>query len=140
MGRVIAFDVVGKPEPKGSTRAVVTRRKDGHLAASVYADNPRSRPWQDAIGWSAKAAVKGTRLVGPVFLSLSFYVARPKRGGDHLPTRKPDLDKLIRAVLDGLTGAAYDDDSQVVAVSARKEYGTPPRVAILAAEMREESC
>ena len=36
---------------------------------------------------------------------------------------KPDLDKLIRAVLDGLTGVAYVDDSQVILIQATKTYG-----------------
>jgi len=36
---------------------------------------------------------------------------------------KPDIDKLCRAVLDALTGIAYADDSQVVALDASKVYG-----------------
>ena len=34
--------------------------------------------------------------------------------------QRPDLDKLIRSTLDGLTGAVFVDDSQVVAVHASK--------------------
>lgn len=37
-------------------------------------------------------------------------------------TVKPDTDKLIRSTLDALTGVAYDDDSQVVNISACKIY------------------
>jgi Holliday junction resolvase RusA-like endonuclease len=40
-----------------------------------------------------------------------------------MPTVPPDLDKLIRAVLDGLTGVAYKDDGQVVKITAVKIYG-----------------
>jgi Holliday junction resolvase RusA-like endonuclease len=34
----------------------------------------------------------------------------------------PDLDKLIRAVGDSLTGTVITDDSRIVRISARKLY------------------
>ena len=37
-------------------------------------------------------------------------------------TKPPDLDKLIRAVLDALTGRAYDDDAQVIDIVAMKVW------------------
>jgi len=38
-------------------------------------------------------------------------------------TKMPDLDKLVRAVCDGLTDAGiWDDDSQVIRLIARKDY------------------
>ena len=40
-----------------------------------------------------------------------------------MPSVAPDLDKLIRAVLDGLTAIAYVDDGQVVSIVAEKAYG-----------------
>ena len=61
---------------------------------------------------------------GPVLLDLTFVLPRPKslpkRVSYHL--KKPDVDKLARCVLDGLTGVVYRDDSQVVTVSAHKRY------------------
>lgn len=50
--------------------------------------------------------------------------------GDLLPTRKPDVDNIIKAVLDALNGVAYKDDASVVEVSCRKLYGTLPRVEV----------
>lgn len=43
------------------------------------------------------------------------------------PTVKPDVDNIIKIVLDGLNGTAYADDKQVIHVSASKKYtqGTP---------------
>jgi Holliday junction resolvase RusA-like endonuclease len=38
-------------------------------------------------------------------------------------TQRPDLDKLVRAVLDALTGHVYGDDKQVTAISAVKIWG-----------------
>ena len=35
---------------------------------------------------------------------------------------KPDIDNLIKSILDGLNGIAYEDDSQIVKVNATKKY------------------
>lgn len=39
-----------------------------------------------------------------------------------LPTKKPDSDNIIKAVLDALNGSAYEDDSQIVQVMCQKYY------------------
>lgn len=49
--------------------------------------------------------------------------------GDIMPTR-PDLDNVIKIILDGLNGAAYVDDEQVHMISAEKTYGDEPKVEI----------
>lgn len=41
---------------------------------------------------------------------------------EELPTKKPDTDNIIKAVLDALNGTAYEDDSQVVQVMCVKYY------------------
>lgn len=50
--------------------------------------------------------------------------------GSLLPAKKPDIDNLVKAVLDALNGIAYDDDGQVVEVSARKVYTESPAVKV----------
>ena len=46
------------------------------------------------------------------------------------PAKKPDIDNLIKAVMDALNGVAYDDDNQVIELSAKKVYAPKPYVAI----------
>lgn len=46
------------------------------------------------------------------------------------PTKKPDVDNLAKAVMDGLNGVAWADDSQVVRISIYKEYAKEPYVYI----------
>jgi Holliday junction resolvase RusA-like endonuclease len=48
---------------------------------------------------------------------------------------KPDIDKLSRSVLDAITGGIVKDDSQVIILNARKEYGDKPGVLIRVAEI-----
>lgn len=43
-------------------------------------------------------------------------------------TKKPDVDNLVKAVLDALNGVAWEDDSQIVRLSASKEYSSEPYV------------
>jgi Holliday junction resolvase RusA-like endonuclease len=47
-----------------------------------------------------------------------------------LPTVRPDADKLLRAILDALTGVGYADDSQVVQAAIMKAYGPWERVTV----------
>jgi Holliday junction resolvase RusA-like endonuclease len=42
--------------------------------------------------------------------------------GRERPTKKPDIDNIIKAYLDGMNGIVYLDDTQVVRVSAKKVY------------------
>jgi Holliday junction resolvase RusA-like endonuclease len=53
------------------------------------------------------------------------------------PTKKPDCDNIIKAVLDALNGVAYYDDSQVVKICIRKRYDTNPRTIIEIIELKE---
>ena len=38
------------------------------------------------------------------------------------PTKKPDIDNILKTVMDGLNGVAYNDDAQVVLLHGRKKY------------------
>lgn len=38
------------------------------------------------------------------------------------PDVRPDIDNIVKIVMDALNGIAYDDDSQVVEIKARKIY------------------
>lgn len=69
---------------------------------------------------------------GPVRIDLTFGLPKPKSAPKSRrvwPDKRPDLDKLIRSVLDSLTHIVFQDDSQIVEINASKDYG-PPGVAI----------
>jgi Holliday junction resolvase RusA-like endonuclease len=74
-------------------------------------------------------------MLGPVRVEVDFYLPRPKTvkvKDRELPIVPPDLDKLCRSLLDGLSqglvtgkvgdGIIYGDDSQVTELIARKHY------------------
>jgi len=92
-------------------------------------------PWREAVRAETQR-VALIPLAGAVSVNVDFYMPRPashfRTGRNaHLlrdqapehPIGKPDLDKLVRAVLDGLTmGGAWKDDSQVVKMDVTKLY------------------
>ena len=83
-------------------------------------------PWQDAIQRVA-FLTRGhqERLDEPVTLTLTFFLPRPPSVPKSrlAPHTKPDLDKLVRAVLDAMTKAGiYKDDSRVVSMTVHKRY------------------
>ena len=124
--------VRGVPAAQGSKRHVGNGRMDEM--------SKRLGPWRAAI---AEAIVEWQRdpiLSGPVAVSLTFTMPRPKshygtgRNADRLKPNAPDwvstavgdIDKLCRAVLDAITEAgAWRDDSQVALLSAYRLYGAP---------------
>lgn len=46
-----------------------------------------------------------------------------------LPPGKPDIDNILKVVLDGLNGIAYGDDKQVVLAQCKKVYADTTRPA-----------
>lgn len=76
-----------------------------------------------------------------VSLSIRFYLTRPKKipkDFPEYPGKRPDIDNLIKTVLDALNGLAYEDDKQVIKIKARKEWSpTPEGVGYTVIEVRE---
>jgi Holliday junction resolvase RusA-like endonuclease len=60
---------------------------------------------------------------------------RLAREGKIRPAVKPDIDNLVKAILDALNGGiAYEDDKQIVELTAVKLYGDP-RTEIMLEEL-----
>ena len=119
----LTFTVLGEPIPKGSTKAFYVPKLK---RAIVTHDNPRTRTWAQQVLEAAVAAYgNAAPLDGPVVLTLRFYLPKPKSAPKRVvdQVKKPDLDKLVRALKDGLTRAGvYHDDAQVVATVATKQF------------------
>lgn len=132
--------VHGTPVPKGSARAFWNKRAQKIIVQQSNRD--RQRPWASAVA----DAVLNTGTVcapsgQPVFIGLTFVFSRPKKHfrGKAMTLRedapsvhvtKPDVDKLIRCVLDAMTGIVFADDCQAQIVEATKVYGDRPGCAI----------
>lgn len=120
------FVVYGVPAPKGSMRAFMPK---GARFPVVTHDSKRTKPWQEAIVSAAHEAMTGPPMQGPVSVVIQFLLPRPKSTPKRVgyPIKKPDLDKLVRTVLDGMTRAGiFRDDAQVVSLCVTKNFGTVP--------------
>lgn len=89
------------------------------------------KPWREVVAWEGKI-VMGSRppMIGPLAVHMTFSLSRPKSHATLsdppvFVTRTPDLDKLVRAVGDALTGIVWKDDSHISRIQAEKCYGYP---------------
>ncbi len=144
---MITLDILGTPAPKGSSRAFMNRSTGrAVLAPGGSAVNAlKIKAWSTSVREQALLALP-EQCVEPVFVNtplvvvIVFRMARPsghwgkgKNAGKisskaaAAPMSKPDIDKLVRATLDALTGLVFDDDSRISQLSAVKEWAMPGR-------------
>ena len=50
--------------------------------------------------------------------------------GEIRPTKKPDMDNVVKIIADSLNQVAYRDDTQIVDCQCRKFYSDRPRVEV----------
>ncbi len=121
----VEFEVRGMPGPQGSKRHV------GH--GVMIESSKKVAPWREAVKYAAlevrqKLKAAGARNVceGPVEVSLTFTLPKPKSAPKRTrtyPSKKPDLDKLIRSTFDALTQVGLiEDDARVIGTHAWKVF------------------
>jgi Holliday junction resolvase RusA-like endonuclease len=72
--------------------------------------------------WEAKAQWKGKPLEGDIEVSITLYFGTKRRA---------DLDNFNKLSLDGLTGVAYLDDSQIAKLTIERGYDKlKPRIEV----------
>jgi len=130
--REIEFRVLGLPIAQGS------KNQFGGESSKFL------KPWRNDIKVAAFEQMNGEPpWAGPVQLRATFVFPRPqshyrtgKRAGEvkaNAPgwkTSAPDLDKLMRAIGDAMTGVVYRDDAQIVSSAESKIWGQNPGVVI----------
>lgn len=125
----VDFIVEGKPVPKGRPRHATHNGRTWEYTPKTTLDYERKvrEAFLEQNQSVHKDACIGIRII--------FYMPIPKgtskkqvqkMSGD-MHRKKPDLDNLIKSVLDGLNGVAYTDDSLLGKVEASKVY-CPPHI------------
>jgi crossover junction endodeoxyribonuclease RusA len=136
--------VVGLPKGMGSAKAVPTNanwRNVPGVRWKVVDNSHATDEWQRQVESAAKTACFGQEPIdGPCVVQMTFSLPRPashfgtgrnaevlKPGAPEYPVGHGcgDLDKLVRAVGDALTGVVYVDDALIVNLHAWKRYGAP---------------
>lgn len=119
------FFIPGLPQPQGSKTAVVRNGRAVLLDGRRGPARQAFARWRQAV--ADAAAEQGARFDEAVLVGLAFRLPKPSS----LPRRRwlsstrPDVDKLARAVLDGLTeGGLLADDGRVAVLHASKRLVT----------------
>jgi Holliday junction resolvase RusA-like endonuclease len=144
VNKVLTFSVPGVPTPKGRPR--MTRRGRVYTPAKTVAYERTV----SIVAQEAKSRLGGGMLFeGPVMVTIHCYFAVPKSWSRkrkaemlHQPhTQLPDLDNLIKSVLDGMNHAhnIWADDKQVAAVTATKHWAEESSVLVRIENIEEGS-
>lgn len=121
----IEFVVYGRPKGKGRPRFTM----DGHAytpqATKAYEKEIR-QAFRAAGGTSFGSVPVAVEIVAyyPVPKSAKKSDKEAMAAGMVVPMVKPDIDNVLKAVLDGIQGddGAFHDDAQVVSIRAEKRY------------------
>lgn len=131
----INFTVMGEPKGKGRPRFC---RNTGHAITP-----------KDTVNYETLVKMEYTQACGEqIFpddamldMRIKAYYSIPKSAskkrhaamlsGDIRPTKKPDMDNVIKIIADSLNKIAYRDDTQIVDCQVRKFYSEKPRVEVM---------
>lgn len=130
---MVEFKVDGEPQGKGRPRfsrkigRAYTPEKTATYESLIRSDFYRQNP-----------NIRFDN--GPVELTIRAYMSIPEskskitkammRSGYERPTKKPDIDNIVKAVMDALNGAAWKDDKQVCELNVYKFYSDTPGLVV----------
>jgi crossover junction endodeoxyribonuclease RusA len=107
--------VPGQAAPQGSKR---------HVGGGVMIESSKLvKPWRTQVAWTVAQVWRDAPLQGPVRVELEFVMPRPAATPKRRTPpaiKKPDVDKLTRAIFDALSKVVWRDDSVVTDVHATK--------------------
>lgn len=131
----LAFTIPGDPRGKGRPRATTI---GGH--ARMFTDS-KTVSYENLVKLAAARAL-GDRQPFDEPLAMTVTVrmtpaashSEKKRramiAGEIAPTKLPDLDNVVKAVLDGCNKVAFRDDALIVRLTASKTYALTPGVDV----------
>lgn len=146
---MISLELFGDPVPQKRPRFA---RTQNHV--KVYDEQKRIK---EGYRWQLKSQLPSEPIKTALSVDIIFFMPVPKStsgikkrqmiNGVIGHTKKPDIDNLMKFVLDCLNELAFGDDSQICEIRAKKIYAEKPRTLIrlipLADEKREllyENC
>ena len=120
------FTIYGTPTAKGRPKAARRGR-----FVSMYTPEETKLAEESFIAQAIKHR-PDTPLEGPLRVLIRFYKTKPKsypkKKKDWI--QKPDIDNLIKLVLDSMNRIFFKDDSQVVSIFSSKEFSDTPRTEV----------
>ena len=128
------FTILGEPKGKGRPRFC---RNTGHAITPKDTVN-----YETLVHMEYLDQCNELRFPDDVMLDMRIkaYYSIPKSAskkkkaamlaGEIRPTKKPDMDNVVKIIADALNQVAYRDDTQIVDCQCRKFYSENPRVEV----------
>lgn len=141
----ISFVIPGEPKGKGRHRSRIAKMGDGKQFIANYAPK-ETVEYENLVRMAASRAMAGrapselpvlVELVATCSIPASWSKKKQHAAlmGEVMPTGKPDLDNVEKAVMDGMNKIVFRDDAQACRVAKGKQYGTTPGVFVRVAEL-----
>ena len=129
------FELVLDGEPVGKGRPRFSRAT-GH----TYTPEKTAR-FEERLAWAAQDVMRRQPLLeGALHMEVYAYFSipayKPAKWKDAAkeqgirPTKKPDIDNIVKGVADALNKVVYVDDTQIVTLLCGKYYSDRPRIEI----------
>ena len=133
----VKFTVLGEPQGKGRARTVRLKNGKSHSytpdATAIY---------ENLIAVEYRRQTGGKKFPDNEMLDMRIvaYFAIPASASkkkqaqmsssEIRPTKKPDMDNIVKVISDALNAIAFRDDSQIVDCQVRKFYSSQPRIVV----------
>ncbi|GCA68027.1 endonuclease [Mediterraneibacter butyricigenes] len=131
----VRFTILGEPKGKGRPRFC---RNTGHAITPKDTVN-----YETLVRMEYGVAYSDFKFPDDAMLDMrikAFYsipksASKKKRASmlanEIRPTKKPDMDNVVKIIADSLNQVAYRDDTQIVDCQCRKFYSENPRVEVM---------
>jgi Holliday junction resolvase RusA-like endonuclease len=139
MVKQVRFTVLGEPKGKGRPRFST---QTGRAFTPKQTVN-----YETLVHTEYMVQCKGFRFPDDAMLDMRIlaYYSIPKSGSKKVkaqklanvirPTKKPDMDNVVKMVADALNQVAYKDDTQIVDCQVRKFFSEEPRIEVIIREV-----
>lgn len=132
---IFEIEPVSQSRPRASSRGGRVR---------LY-DHPKVKQFKAVLHNLVTERYKNPPLTGALSVSMLFYrpvqkslsnIERQRRlSNEHKAVVKPDTDNYIKSTLDAMNGVLWEDDSQIVKLTAEKRYGERGKIIITVTQL-----
>lgn len=135
----VRFTVLGEPKGKG--------RPQFNTQTSRAFTPKQTVNYETLVHTEYMIQCKGFRFPDDAMLDMRIlaYYSIPKSDSKKIkaqklanvirPTKKPDMDNVVKMVADALNQVAYKDDTQIVDCQVRKFFSAKPRIEVIILEV-----
>ena len=143
MKNEVKFVVYGEPQGKGRPRFTTRYNPETGKSYSKARTPENTIIYENLVRTEYGIQTRNFRFTDEAMLDmriLAYYsipksVSKKKKAqmltGMIRPTKKPDMDNVMKVVADSLNNLAYRDDTQIVDAQCRKFYSEEPRVEVI---------